>query len=209
MRGLITQGMTRNYARKTFNPRDKEIYGVRVPRVPDFVPAQTLFNYLLAKGYIEPDEHFKAGWHRTTIKGQALKMAKLVPRVDSTRPKRCLRACWSVAAIDADPDMMRWVTEVAVGLLCALTPTTLVISTCVRQGVNRSRLYRCHRSVRETRQGVGRTKRSAPSEWSSNASKGDHLIISMHDISEVVKGGFDSRTVYAFTPPRASSGDGK
>jgi hypothetical protein len=39
--------------------------------------------------------------------------------------------------------------------------------------------------------------------------KGRSPYISMHDISEVVKGGFDSRTVYAFTPPKTSSGDGK
>jgi hypothetical protein len=91
VRGLITRH-DRNYARKTFNPRDKEIYGVRVPRVPDFsVPAQTLFNYLLAKGYIEPDEHFKAGWHRTTIKGQALKMAKLVPRINRAKAETLLK----------------------------------------------------------------------------------------------------------------------
>ena len=63
-----------------------------VPRVPDFsVPAQTLFNYLLAKGYIEPDEHFKAGWHRTTIKGQALKMAKLVPRINRAKAETLLK----------------------------------------------------------------------------------------------------------------------
>ena len=111
--GVIKRN-NRNYARNNFHlSREKQLYGVQVPAMPDFSrPAQTFFDHLLAEGYIE----FKGNeGHRTTIKGQALKMTKLVSRMNRAKADALLKGVLErVAAINADPDMQHWVTEVRV-----------------------------------------------------------------------------------------------
>jgi hypothetical protein len=52
-RGVINRE-ARNSGRKHFNRGREKIFGVQVPKMPDFsTPAQTLFDHLLAEGYIE------------------------------------------------------------------------------------------------------------------------------------------------------------
>src|SRR5437868_10335317 len=57
---LFDRGIINRYFRNAvrndldWRTRKKTIFGVRIPKMPDFSgPAQTLFDHLLAKGYIE------------------------------------------------------------------------------------------------------------------------------------------------------------
>ena len=121
-RGIIDRDR-RNYGRNSFGfwSRKKTIYGVRVPKMPNFnAPARTLFDCLLAEGYIEraPDDPVPndgAVRYRTTMKGQALLMTRLAPRIDRAKAEALLKGVLErVAAINADSELMHWVTEVRI-----------------------------------------------------------------------------------------------
>jgi hypothetical protein len=119
-RGVIDRDQ-RNGARKYFDPKHlkQKLWGVRVPKMPDFrAPARTLFDHLLAEGYIDldhdpwPKESIR---HKLTIKGEALRMTRFVPRIDRSKAKMLLKdVLGRVDAINADPEMLHWVTEVRV-----------------------------------------------------------------------------------------------
>ena len=118
-RGVIRRNNRSSARRNLHWSREKTIYGVRAPAMPDFrEPAQTLFDYLLAEGYIQPDDatrHRDKVWHQTTIKGEALKMTKLVARMNRAKAEALLKGVLErVAAINADPDMLHWVIEIRV-----------------------------------------------------------------------------------------------
>ena len=110
-RGVISREV-RNYARREERLTGKTFYGERVPKMPDFrAPSRALFDYLLADGYIERADD--KGHHTTTIKGAALGMTKFLPRIDRAKAEALLKGVLErVAAVNADPELMYWVTEV-------------------------------------------------------------------------------------------------
>ena len=89
--------------------------------MPDFsAPTRTPFDYLLAEGYIErvvstPDDpvpNEREIRHETTIKGQALLITTLVPRINRAKAEVLLKGV--LEAVNADPELLHWVTEVRV-----------------------------------------------------------------------------------------------
>jgi hypothetical protein len=213
VRDLITR-RDRSYARKTFDPNDRQIYGVPVPRMPDLsVPAKALFNYLLAEGYIELDDAAtRKGevWHRTTIKGQALKMTKLVSRMNRAKADALLKSVLErVAALNADPDMLHWVTEVRV-FGSYLTDTDdlgdldIALDHQQRPALEGDAFDKAIDAF-ASKHGKQNLQYMdwlhLPWRVMLQRVKARSPYISIHTIDEVTKGGFDSRTVYTFTPP--------
>jgi hypothetical protein len=111
-RGLFDSD-SRVYARKSWNWDAAQICGQRVPKRPDFAKqARTLLDALVAEGYVIPA---KEGQFKITMKGAALSMTAFVPRMKRAKADALLKGVLDrVAAINADPAMLHWVTEVRV-----------------------------------------------------------------------------------------------
>jgi hypothetical protein len=125
---LFEQGVinreARNYSRQSWSHlKDKKrIYGVQVPEMPDMTgPAYALFDHLLSDGYIEPTTGDVVSIHdhkvnyKLTIKGEALRITRFIRRISRAEAEALLKSVLErVAAINADPEMLHFVTEVRV-----------------------------------------------------------------------------------------------
>ena len=207
-RGVIDRE-DRNYGRAHFNQRREKIFGAQMPNVPDFSsPAQTLFDYLLAEGYIEPkgSDH-----HRTTIKGQALRMTRLTPRVNRAKAEALLKGVLErVAAINADHELMHWVTEVRVfGSYLTdsddLGDLDIALSYQLRPTGDEKDFLDAIRAFAAKHDKLHLSfedRLDLPEQMVKQRIKGRSPYISMHGISELERNpGFGGMTVYTFTPP--------
>ena len=213
-RGVISREV-RNYARREERLTGKTFYGERVPKMPDFrAPSRALFDYLLADGYIERADD--KGHHTTTIKGAALGMTKFLPRIDRAKAEALLKGVLErVAAVNADPELMHWVTEVRL-FGSYLTDANdrrprprAELPTATDRWRGRG-LRRCHQGVRrEARQTapVMVKQLGLPERMVVQRIKGRSPYISMHRVDELDNNPeMGGKTVYTFTPTSSSSG---
>jgi hypothetical protein len=212
-RGVIDRE-ARNSGRKHFKRGREKIFGVQVPEMPDFsTPAQTLFDHLLADGYIERIVETNGGdvEHRTTIKGQALLMTRLAPRINRAKAEALLKGVLErVAAINADPELMHWVTEVRVfGSYLTdsddLGDLDLALSYELRPtGDDKDFLeaIRAFVAKHDKRRLSFDDQLNLPERMVKQRIKGRSPYISMHGIHELRRRPeFGGKTVYTFTPP--------
>jgi hypothetical protein len=215
----------RNYARKEFDfwSRQKTIYGARVPKMPNFnTKARTLFDHLLAEEYIErvvgtPDDPAPNDGkvrHRTTMKGQALLITTLAPRINRAKAEALLKGVLErVAAINADPELMHWVTEVRVfGSYLTdsddLGDLDLALSY-QRRPTKKDDLKGFTDAIKAFVARHGKQHLSwedqmfLPERMMKQRIKGRSPYISMHGIDELEQNpGFAGKTVYTFMPPK-------
>jgi hypothetical protein len=219
-RGVINRE-ARNRGRKNFYwmSRGKKIYGVRVPKMPDFsAPARTLFDYLLALGYIEravstpghsvPDDGEVR--YTTTMKGQALVIKRLAPRINRAKAEALLKGVLErVAAINADPELMHWVTEVRVfGSYLTdsddLGDLDLALSYELRPTGEESftDAIKAFAAKHDKEHLSWEDRMWLPERMVKQRIKGRSPYISMHGIDELKRNpAFGGKTVYTFTPP--------
>lgn len=219
-RGMIDRG-SRNHARKNFywTSRGKKINGVTVPRLPDFsAPAGTLFDYLLAEGYIEravsppghsvPDDGEVR--YTTTMKGQALVIKRLAPRINRAKAEVLLKGVLErVASINADPELMHWVTEVRVfGSYLTdsddLGDLDLALSYQQRPtGEDFIDAIKAFVAKHEKEHLSWEDQLGLPERMMKQRIKGRSPYISMHGIGELERNpSFGGKTVYTFKPPQ-------
>lgn len=95
-----------------------EVWGVPFKKMSSFAaPAQKLIKALLKEALIEEHSRDAAGvmFYRCTIKGQALRMARFVPRINRSEVEELLTGVLQrVTAINASDELLHWVTEVRV-----------------------------------------------------------------------------------------------
>jgi hypothetical protein len=216
----------RNYLRKNFDPRDRIVYGIRVPKMPDFSPtAKTLFDYLLAEGYIieaavsTPDNRLPNDGkdrYQTTIKGQALRITTLAPRISRAKAEALLAGVLErVAQANADPELLDWVTEVRVFgsyLTDADDHGDLDIALSYRTRPTREGLQNFSDEISAFAERHGKQHLSwrdqlfLPERMLKQRIKGRSPHISMHNISELNRNPqFGGKTVYTFTPPQVQN----
>ena len=214
-RGVIRRH-ARNYGRNNFGfwSGEKTIHDVRIPKMPDFsTPAQVLFDHLLAEGYIERKSSADTNGgipHRTTVRGQALLMTRLVPRINRAKAEALLNDVLErVAAINADPELMDWVTEVRVfGSYLTdsddLGDLDLALRYQLRPVDDKdfSDAIRAFAAKHGKRHLSWDDQLSLPVRTLEQRIKGRSPYISMHSIRELERNSsFGGKTVYTFTPP--------
>jgi hypothetical protein len=163
----------------------EKLHGVRVPSFK--APAKTLFDHLLAEGYIEANG-------RVTIAGSALGMAKFIPRISRAKAETLLAEFLErVAEANADLDVGYWITEVRVFGSYLTDADDLGDVDIAYSHKARGRTY-------------PPVKRK-PSVFAAKYPKGirnGSPYLSLHDISEIADNpNFVCKTVYTFTPPES------
>jgi predicted nucleotidyltransferase len=193
---------------------DGSLHGGRVTlkKIPEqTAAAKVLVEALLADGIItRADAHplDETVWYETTDKGQSLKMAGFTPRMNRAKAEALLSSMLErVAQINADPELLHWVTEVRV-FGSYLTDTDDLGDLDVAISLER----RIHgRSYTDAAHALAR-KRSPSLDFFNRLAYPDRLIrqliknrsprISVHDVSELdANPGFGGKMVYTFTPP--------
>jgi hypothetical protein len=190
--------------------RDK-IYGVRLPMVPDFTdPARKLIEALLAHELISEDGRQSDGrmLYRVTDKGHAVGMKTLVPRMSRAKAEALLKeALDRIANVNADPELLFWVTEVRV-FGSYLTDTDdlgdldLAIKLEPRPVENWTKacLDAADRSGKSFGNYLGRL--TYPDVQVRRLIKGRSPRISLHGTDELDKNpAMGGKTVYTFMPP--------
>ena len=98
--------------------QQRKIHGVHLPKAPDFTgPARKLIEALLAHELIGEDGQESDGrmLYRVTDKGHAVGMKTLVPRMSRDKAEASLKeALERIAKVNADPELLYWVTEARV-----------------------------------------------------------------------------------------------
>jgi hypothetical protein len=177
--------------------------------MPDFSePARTLFDHLLAEGYIEPKGN---DGHRTTLKGNAMSMTRLVQRINRAKAEALLKGVLErVASINADPELLHWVTEVRVfGSYLTdsddLGDLDLALSYQLRPtGDDKDFLDAISAfAVKHNKKHLSFDGQlDLPERMVKRRIKGRSPYISMHYVSELERNPrFGGKTVYTFTPP--------
>lgn len=228
---------SRTYMRKNFEHliTRKSAYGRALPRVPAFEqPAQVLLDALISDGYIEPPtlKNLKGdpmptrdgkpikGLYKSTVKGAALSMKHLQPRMNRAKAEELLRGVLDrVAAINADPDMMWGVSEVRV-FGSYLTDTDdlgdldLGISYYRRPipgGLDAFRAAMDAFMIKHNKQHLSwQDQLGLPERMTKLRIKNRSPYISLHAMSELDSNpDFGGKTIYTFTPPEGSLHEAK
>jgi predicted nucleotidyltransferase len=176
-------------------------------------PAQALFDQLLADGYIEPNDD-RPEDYKATMKGRALAQVKFIRRINRAKAEALLNGVLErVAAINVDPEMLLYVTEVRVfGSYLTDTDDLGDLDLAVKyderreQGHDQLKAYRAACAALAKLHGreindVDRLHSFAKQLVRSRVKNGSHHI-SLHETDELDNNpALGGKTVYTFTPP--------
>jgi predicted nucleotidyltransferase len=195
--------------------REEVIYNdIKVRKIPDQTqPAQDLIDCLLEKGYIERSTKHADDGYRRTVKGNALAQAKLVPRINRKKANELLDGVLErVAQINAQHDLLHWVTELRVfgsylsegddlgDLDLAINMTPRAINRdCVEAGFELGRRH-------GKRFNNFLEKLYYPERLIKQIIKARSPYISIHEMSELdANPEWRGKTIYTFIPPNTVS----
>jgi hypothetical protein len=122
---LIAQGALKPHARTYWRRewrqliQEKVTYGgrIRIRKPPDQIAeARALIDALIKNGIVELyASSSKEAAYTTTMAGNAMRMTGFVPRINRAKAEKLLDSVLErVAAINARPDLLHWVTDVRV-----------------------------------------------------------------------------------------------
>jgi hypothetical protein len=196
--GIISPNMRRLYKMngKWTNPSRNIHPLIGTNRISDqATAARALVEQLLKDGMIEVNAQFGGcraqDTYQPTIKGNALRAARSVPRLNRAKAERFLAdfiRC--VEEVNAHPDLLHWVTEVRVfGSYLANSDDDL---------------GEINLAIKKERRPANRPFTDAyPERLVALLLKGGSRYISLHDAAELDESSeFGGKTVYTFAPPK-------
>jgi hypothetical protein len=189
-----------------------QLFGVRLPKVPNFsARARKLIEALLESKLISEDGRESDGrmLYRVTDKGHAVGMKTLVPRMSRDKAETLLReALERIAKVNADPELLFWVTEARVfgsylsetddlgDLDLAIKPEPRPVEDWTEACLNAA-----DRSGKSFGNYLARL--TYPDTQVRKLIKGRSPRISIHGTHELDRNpAMGGKTVYTFTPPK-------